>query len=192
MVQCKVYDISLVNPTANPLFIITPPPSMSDPAPKAAFPKAPNLSTNFDELLRKLDEEFARLPFKTLEQFYFCFDGLNFDVRRVERGGKQLFLVNATIGYMPFSIESDERREAIKTIISGSRSLPKVRFEVDTGSKISVGALFDASQVVPPDFIFYPLTLFMQEARPFIDLIGKYLFAPTPVRQSAIPAGKGS
>jgi hypothetical protein len=105
---------------------------------------------------------------------------LNFDVRCAQQESGYRFLVTATMGYMPFSIESDERREAIKTIIISTRSLPNVRFGVDTSSRVSASALFEMERIVAPDFIFYPLILFMQEARPFIQLIGKYLIAPTP------------
>jgi len=146
--------------------------------PGNAFSQACDFSPNFDDLLKKLNEEFTNLPSKTLEKFCFSFDGLNFDVRRIEQGKTHRFLVNATIGYIPFSIESAERREAIKAIIIGSRSLPTVRFGVDMSSKISAGAIFDVETIVAPDFLFYPLMLFMQEARPFVRLIGKYLALP--------------
>jgi len=147
-----------------------------------AFSRSADFSTNFGELLQKLNEEFTRLPFKTLEKFCFGFDGLNFDVQRIERENDHRFLMNAVVGYMPFTIESPDRREAIKTIVVATRTLPTVRFGVDVSGKISAGAVFESARVVSPDFIFYPLALFMQEARPFIDLIGKYLTLPAAKR----------
>jgi hypothetical protein len=153
---------------------------MPDPASAVAVSPASDFSPNFGELLQKLDKEFENLSAKTLERFCFCLDGLNFDVRCAQQESGYRFLVTATMGYMPFSIESDERREAIKTIIISTRSLPNVRFGVDTSSRVSASALFEMERIVAPDFIFYPLILFMQEARPFIQLIGKYLIAPTP------------
>lgn len=155
------------------------------------YPPSDN-SPNFDELLQKLDGEFAHLPSSMLERFVFSLDGLNFDVRRVAKEKGHRFLVTATMGYMPFSIESAERRDAIKSIIMASRSLPNVHFLVDTASKVSAGALFEMDELVSPDFIFYPLTLFMQEARPFINLIGQYLIAPAaaPVPPKEVPAPK--
>ncbi|MDD4616329.1 MAG: hypothetical protein PHW76_04330 [Alphaproteobacteria bacterium] len=136
---------------------------------------------NFEEMLKKLNDELKRSPFKSIEKFRFSFDGLDFEVHRAQRENDASFLINVTVGYMPFTIESGERREAIKTIIIASRRLPKVRFGVDTSSKILAGAVFDGARVERPDFIFYPLTLFMQEAWPFIKLIGKYLSSqPAP------------
>ena len=154
---------------------------MSNPALKPSVSSSPCSSVNFEELLHTLDKEFENAPPSLVERFRFSFDGLDFDVRRIVHLKGHRFLVNATMGYMPFSIESSERREAIKTIIAASRVLPSVHFVVDTTSKISAGAMFDITHIVSPDFIFYPLTLFLQEARPFIQLIGKHLFAPTLV-----------
>jgi hypothetical protein len=161
---------------------------MPSPVLNAAFSQSSDFSPNFEELLQKLDEEFARLPAKMLKRSRFSLEGLNFDISRVAQGDSHRFLVKATIGYMPFSIESDERREAIKTIIIASRALPNVRFGVDASSQISAGALFDVPHIVSPDFIFYPLTLFMQEARPFINLIGEYLSAAAPTRGQSVVA----
>jgi len=161
------------------------------PASSNAFSKACDVSPNFDELLKKLNDDFANLPEKMLEKFCFCFDGLNFDVRRIEQGVSHRFLVNATIGYLPFSIESTERRDAIKAIVIGSRSLPTVRFGVDMASKISAGALFEVDVIVAPDFLFYPLMLFMQEAGPFVRLIGKYLGAPVLAQKKDFQVVKG-
>ena len=153
---------------------------MSVPVPNKPLPQSSNLSTSFEAVLQKLDEEFAKISSKPLDKYFFSFDGLDFEVRRVEQGGKYCFWINATIGYVPFSIESDERREAIKTIIIESHTLPSVRFGVDISNRISARALFDVPQLSLPDVIFYPLTLFLQEAWPFINLIGKYLFEPSP------------
>lgn len=156
-----------------------------------ASSSAPDLSPHFESVLKKLNDDFDRFSSRNIEHLCFSFDGLDFDVRWIESMANKRFLVNATVGYMPFTIESDERREAIKTIIMASRTLPRVRFGVDMASKISAAALFDVEQIVLPDFVFYPLTLFMQEARPFIGLIGKYLSAPPLRRPFSIAASVG-
>ncbi|MDR3425182.1 MAG: hypothetical protein P4M13_08980 [Alphaproteobacteria bacterium] len=153
--------------------------AMNDP-----FIPVSDNAINFEEVLRKLDDEFKGLPSAVVERFRFGFDGLNFDVRRVAQEGGLCFLVNATIGYLPFSIESAQRRDAIKAIVQATRVLPNVHFVIDAASKISAGALFDATRVVSPDFIFHPLMLFMQEARPFIRLIGKYLYAAREIHEA--------
>jgi hypothetical protein len=133
---------------------------------------------NFEALLHKLDGDFGALPPSFVEQFRFELDGLSFDVRRIKQKEGHRFLVTAKIGYLPFSVESSERREIIKTIVLASRTLPTVHFSIDPSSKITAGALLDVrGDGIAPDFIFYPLMLFLQEAQPFIQLIGRYLLA---------------
>jgi hypothetical protein len=132
---------------------------------------------NFEELLSKLKGE--RTPSAArIEHSRFEIDGVVFDVKRVAQKEKQRFLITARLGYLPFSIESTERRDAIKTIVTATRILLGVRFKIDAASKISAEGLFDIDRLASPDFIFYPLMLFMQEAGPFINLIGKYLHEP--------------
>jgi len=133
-------------------------------------------SLDFEELLRQLDEQFAVLRPSLIERFRFELDGIKVDVRRVQQTGKGYsFVITATLGYLPFTIESAERRQSIRTIVEGACGLPHLRFSIDHASKITVGGVFDVAETVAPDFIFYPLTLFLQEARPFIQLIGRYL-----------------
>jgi hypothetical protein len=158
---------------------------MSDSTPKDT-PSAPGgPSTDVGSLLQRFDEEVSKTPSKTLERFWFGFGGLNFEVRRIKQDEKYLFLVNADIGYIPFSIESNERREALKTILRASQVLHKVCFDVDASNKISARALFEAPENISADYIFYPLTIFMQEARPYIE--------PRPshrLRQKKIPRNR--
>jgi hypothetical protein len=148
---------------------------MSSSALKASH--ASDAPVNFDALLQRLDQQSESTSSVQVQRFCFIYDGLNFDVRRIETKKGPRFLISATIGYLPFSIESAFRRDAVKTIIMASQSLPSVQFLVDASSRITAAVLFDALPIAVPDFIFYPLTLFMQEARPFIALIGKYLVA---------------
>ncbi|MDD3030007.1 MAG: hypothetical protein PHS57_06990 [Alphaproteobacteria bacterium] len=139
-----------------------------------------DFSSNFEALLRAVDQEFRRIPSKKLERFRFSLNGFVFDVRGVQQDASFQFMVTTILGYLPFSIESPKRREAIKTIIVASRRLPSVRFGVDSCGRISACALLTVSHVEAPDVLFYPLMLFLQEARPFIRLIGQYLVAPRP------------
>jgi len=137
-------------------------------------------SVNFEALLQKLDGEFSALQPSMIERFSFQLEGLSFEVRRIVHDEVYRFLITANLGYLPFSIESTERRVAIRTIILATRSLPTVHFTIDRASKITAGGLFEVPRAASLDSVFYPLSLFLQEARPFIDLIGQYLFkAPT-------------
>jgi len=140
---------------------------------KSSAIKRPS-AVNFEELLQKLDEQFAAFAPSMIKRFEFTFDGMAFEVRRISQEQSHRFLITATLGYLPFSIESEERRQTLKTIIAAARDLPTLHFSIDTKSKITIGGVFD-TETVAPDFIFYPLILFLQEARPFAHLIGRYL-----------------
>ena len=134
-------------------------------------------SVNFVEMLQTIDEGFGAHAPPVIDKFQFELDGLLFNVRRIAQRTGQRFLITTSVGSLPFSIESVERRDAIKTIISQTHSLPAVRFAIDPAGRISAGVLFNAARTVSPDFIFYPLVLFLQEARPFLQLIVRYLHA---------------
>ena len=132
---------------------------------------------NFGELLHTLDKNFGTRVPELIGRFAFDYDGMTFDTRRITQNTGNRFLLTASIGRLPFSIESIERRNAIKTIVQASRKLPKVQFSIDNSGKITAGAVYDSAPLAAPDFIFYPLILFLQEARPFMKLIGRYLEA---------------
>ncbi|MDE2029233.1 MAG: hypothetical protein KGI97_01580 [Alphaproteobacteria bacterium] len=141
-------------------------------------PDHPPAEVNFEDLLRQLDAHCAALPPAMFERFRFELDGIGVDVRRIKqsdgRNGDN-FLITASIGSLPFSIESPERRQAIRDIVAAARTLPRVHCSIDMAGRITAGGLFEATRVMPPDFIFHPLALFLQEARPFMNLIGRYL-----------------
>jgi hypothetical protein len=132
-------------------------------------------SVNFEDLLQQLDTQFAAAKPALVERFQFDLDGIKIELRRIKQSVGHRFLITATLGHLPFSIESSERRQAIRAIVDAARVLPKVRFKIDHMCKISAGTLLDVPETIAPDFIFYPLTLFLQEARPFMQLIGRYL-----------------
>lgn len=139
----------------------------------------------FDELLGKIDREFARFAPDLIESFNFEYDGVAFSVRRIKQDKHSRLLINAHIGFLPFSIESAERRQAIKTIVLSTNRLNRVRFSIDTAGRITAGAIMDSKPAQFPDFIFYPLMLFLQETRPFMQLIGAYMQPSAPIPPAA-------
>jgi hypothetical protein len=89
--------------------------------------------------------------------------------------GESRICIQAVLGYLPFSIEAGDRRLALLTILQASHALFNVRFGMDHHNRIFAAGNFTTDTLSAPDFIFYPLTRFLQEAQPFIDLIGEYL-----------------
>ncbi len=148
---------------------------MSASATHSPFAVPGAASVNFETLLRQIDAQCAKLDPALLEHFRFTLDGILFDIRRVAGPEGYRFLITASLGYLPFSIESPERRAAIRAIVAAAQPLPNVRFYTDHAGKISAAGIFDIARTVAPDFVFYPLCLFLQEARPFMALIGRYL-----------------
>lgn len=140
---------------------------------------------NFDQLLQQIDRECGNLPTSIFKRFSFELDGIGVEVRRITHEKSDKVLISATIGRLPFSIESPERRDAIRTLVMATRRLPRLHFSIDTAGKITAGGLFDPANVVAPDFIFHPLSLFLQEGRPFFRLIGLYLQAEPALAATA-------
>lgn len=83
--------------------------------------------------------------------------------------------IQAVLGYLPFSIEATDRRQSILAILDSTRSLMHVRFGIEHSGRIFAAGNFTTDTLKAPDFIFFPLTCFLQEALPFFDLIGQYL-----------------
>lgn len=109
------------------------------------------------------------------QSFIFHLDGIPFEVQRKEQEHGPLVQIQAVLGFLPYSAESAERRGAILQILHESKKLMNTRFGLDRGGKILVVGQYADQQMVAPDFMFFPLMKFMQEARPFIDLIGRHL-----------------
>jgi hypothetical protein len=130
---------------------------------------------NFTALLHMLDTEFSAVAPDIIRSFKFDFQGMPFDIRRIAHEKGFRFLVTTTVGYLPFSIESSERRQAIRQIVEATQLLPTVHFTIDPASKIIAGGVFEVSKGIDPAFFFYPLVLFLQEARPFMELVGRFL-----------------
>lgn len=81
----------------------------------------------------------------------------------------------AVLGYLPFSVESFRRRRMLITILDNISSRLNVQFGIDENKQIVISRTFKVPDIRPPEFIFLPLMSFLQEARPFVRLIGECL-----------------
>jgi hypothetical protein len=124
-----------------------------------------------------IDVMLTSVDSSRIQNLSFTVNDIPFQARRnsVNPDGEYSICLQAVLGYLPFSFESKGNRQAILAIIDASQSLFRVRFGIDAGGRIFAAGKFSDTIFVSPDFIFYPLILFLQEAQPFIDLIGKYL-----------------
>ena len=109
------------------------------------------------QLLHALDSEFSVRSTCTIERFRFELDGMQCDARNINQKDRTRFLITARLGFQPFSIESLERRTAVQSIVAATKTLPNVRFAIDSEGKISAGSIIDALHNESPECIFYPL-----------------------------------
>jgi len=108
-------------------------------------------------------------------RYHFFLDGLLFRVSLTPEDGITRFQIWAEVGYLPYSIESPERRQKLQTILRQTRQFEHARFIVDEEQKILVLGQRDvAGNVTLPD-LMYETVLFLQEARPFLRVLGQYL-----------------
>lgn len=81
----------------------------------------------------------------------------------------------AEVGFVPYTAESPERRQALLAILRGTRTLERARFVLENGQKILLMAeMRKAGHFLPEDLI-YEIVQVMQEAQPFLSLLAEYL-----------------
>ncbi len=145
-------------------------------APQSAAPASDCAETlDVVALIRDVENRFQNTPCYKVESFSFNLDDADFFITCKARDIGHSFMVKVALGYLPYTAESPEKREAIKQILDATHDLPHARFYIDPENRITIVGMFDILQIVTPDFIFYPLMLFMQETRPYIQLLRKLL-----------------
>lgn len=106
---------------------------------------------------------------------HFFLDGLMFHVSLTPDGDDTLFQIWADVGYLPYSIESPEKRVKLSRILRAAANLENARFTVDEKQKIIVlGQVTVPGHLTLPDLMYEVLT-FLQEARPYLKVLGQYL-----------------
>ena len=105
----------------------------------------------------------------------FELDGMPITVAYTPDNDTHHFDILATIGNLPFTAESPEKRKTLLAILDQTKTLLNVKFGVDRQNRIVALGALDLQKVIAPDLIFFPLVLFLQTARPFIQLIGRHL-----------------
>jgi hypothetical protein len=107
--------------------------------------------------------------------FQFQVDGIPFQAGyAVDDEGIKLHIW-ATLGYMPFSIESSDRRRVLVALLDGLRYGREAQFGINKENQIVVMQATTLTSVQFPEFIFVPLVAFLQKNLPFIRLIGECL-----------------
>jgi hypothetical protein len=140
--------------------------------------KAPtaNNAAEMRHLVHDIDYLLTSVNIDRIGQLSFAINDIPFHVthsKDVDSASR--VCIQAVLGYLPFSFNGRENRQAILAILQDSHALFNVRFGLDPHGRIFAAGNFTTDTLTAPDFIFYPLVCFLQEAQPFIDLIGQYL-----------------
>ncbi len=121
------------------------------------------------------DRFLREIKTPTVNNLSFEVSGILFKARHEPLEDCSCLTIWGVLGYLPFSVVSHEKREALISILEATHHLPHVRFGVDTHMKMVVTGSYKIGKPPSPDYLFVPLVRFMEEALPFIRLIGGYL-----------------
>jgi hypothetical protein len=105
----------------------------------------------------------------------FQVEGVLFQAEYVPQGDGIKLQFWASLGYLPYSIESAPRRQMLIAILENLHNRGTVQFGINDANEIIVAQTFMARTIRLPDYIFIPLVAFLQEALPPIRLIGECL-----------------
>jgi hypothetical protein len=121
------------------------------------------------------DQFLRQIAVPHVSHLTFEVDGIPFNARHVPQGNSADLIIWGTLGYLPFSVTSPQKRNNLITILEATRFLPRVKFGVDRSMRIVVTSSFKIAEPPGPTYLFEPLIQFLQESRAFIRLIGEHL-----------------
>lgn len=121
-------------------------------------------------------ENFLRLV-KVPDEYSLSFEveGIPFNAQHITTANGSKLVLWSTLGILPFTVVNAESRHALIHILESARNLPTVMIGIDKKMQIIVRAAYDISQSPAANYLFAPLVHMMQEARPYIRLVGEYL-----------------
>ncbi len=130
---------------------------------------------SFRSLINNPDSIMQEVKVPEENSIAFELDGIPFNAHRFCSQNTQKLVLWATLGILPYTANSAEKRKNLITILEGTKALPNVLFGIDREMQIIVRSAYIITNPPPTDYIFVPLVQLMQEARPFIRLIGENL-----------------
>lgn len=128
-----------------------------------------NLVSDTSDFLRKI-----KVPNSDNVQFYL--DGILFQVsHHIGPDNKKRLTIWSVLGYLPFSVVSQQKRRILIDLLNCLRDLATVKFGIDKQNRIIVTATYEADETDLVTFFFTPILLFLQSSLPYIKLIGEAL-----------------
>jgi len=134
-----------------------------------------DVAARFQSLIADTDTFMRGLKAPQTSNLAFQVDGIPFESHYVPEGPYLRLVIWGPLGVLPYTVSSSEKRRALITILEGSRRLPHIKFGIDRTLRILVSGEFLIPPPHGPTFIFAPLIAFLQEAQPYIRLIGETL-----------------
>jgi hypothetical protein len=131
--------------------------------------------TGFPQMADDIDHFLRQVLVPRSSNLSFQIDGAPFQASYEPTNNGIRLQIWAYLGFLPFSVESAQRRRMLIDILEGTRFLPTVKFGVNRENQIIVTQETIVPTIEPPTFIFVALAAFIQEAMPFIKLIGECL-----------------
>lgn len=151
----------------------------STPADQSSDMVCPKVEKTADDYLSMLADQDQLL--KSMEppangSINFEIDGVPFSgTHKPVNDNESQIIIWGTLGYLPYSVDDYENRKYLIKILNETCRLHKVKFGVDKEMKLIAMGKFTMKTPLPSDYFFVPIVTFMQEARPYIRLIGEYL-----------------
>lgn len=110
-----------------------------------------------------------------ISRHHFFLEGLLFHVSITPKQDDTLFQIWAEVGYMPYSIESPQKRARLQTVLRAAAGLSHARFVVDEQQKIIVIGQSHVSGHLTMNDLMFETVQFLQEARPYLRVFGECL-----------------
>lgn len=108
-------------------------------------------------------------------RLHFVAGGLPFHVSVGVEGEESICQIWAEVGHIPYTAQSPERRRTLLSLLRGMQDLKRAKFVVQGGHKILLFAETRIDGHVTPDDLAFETVMLIQEARPFVRLLGEYL-----------------
>ncbi len=105
----------------------------------------------------------------------FFVEDLQFNIAVSPNESESVCQIWAEVGYVPYTVESPQRRRTILSILRATKGLPRARFAVENGQKILLIADSRCVGTVTAEDLIYEAVQVIQEARPFLRLIAEQM-----------------
>lgn len=140
-------------------------------------------ATEMRHVINDIDYMIKAVDINQIESLSFFINDIPYYVthKKNANASESRVCVQAILGFMPYSVEPSANRQAILAILDSTHGLFNVRFGFDHQGRIFAAGYFTTDILTSPDFMFFPLSRFLQEAQPFMELIGHYLDRPKNV-----------